>query len=314
MLKPARLGERRVPRQRRSPEPSQHATVPAAQVEETTRTSVSAGFVALYALAYMSTTLLFLAPALVSLALKVNDLVGIDAAPKNLSMVASIGAALSIVANPVFGHLSDRTSSRWGMRRPWMVLGLVVGSLGILLVAVAPSVAVVTLGWCVAQVFYNALLAAQVAVLADQVPTTQRGMVAGVLGICLPLGSICGTFLVNVFAPHLSAMFLGPCALAAVFILVFVVVLPDRRLTPEARAWRSAGRRFHWKALVVNPRANPDFSWAFASKFLFVMAFAFLTTYQAYYCSRTSARPRPRCRTKCSSAPSPRDWSSSPPL
>jgi MFS family permease len=33
----------------------------------------------------------------------------------------------------------------------------------------------------------------------------------------------------------------------------------------------------------VNPWKNPDFAWAFASRFLFLLAYAFLTTYQAYY-------------------------------
>ena len=33
----------------------------------------------------------------------------------------------------------------------------------------------------------------------------------------------------------------------------------------------------------MNPRKNPDFAWAFAGRFLFVLAYAFLTTYQAYY-------------------------------
>jgi MFS family permease len=31
------------------------------------------------------------------------------------------------------------------------------------------------------------------------------------------------------------------------------------------------------------PRKNPDFAWAFVSRFLFVLAYAFLVTYQAYY-------------------------------
>ena len=44
-------------------------------------------------------------------------------------------------------------------------------------VAVAPNIAVVLVGWCIAQVFFNALLAAQVAVLPDQVPVPQRGLV-----------------------------------------------------------------------------------------------------------------------------------------
>ena len=56
-----------------------------------------------------------------------------------------------------------------------MVIGLLGGSLGILVVALAPTVAVVLVGWCIAQLFFNALLAAMVAVLPDQVPTAQRG-------------------------------------------------------------------------------------------------------------------------------------------
>jgi hypothetical protein len=50
------------------------------------------GFIALYTLAFMSTSLLFLAPLLVTLALKVNSLVGIQQAPSSLALVAGTGA------------------------------------------------------------------------------------------------------------------------------------------------------------------------------------------------------------------------------
>src|SRR6185312_16233876 len=149
-----------------------------------------------YALALLSTSLLFLAPLLVTLALKVNALVGTERAPNSLSLVAGVGGLLSIVANPFFGRMSDRTASRWGMRRPWMVIGLVGGSVGILVVALAPTIPVVLVGWCIAQLFFNAVLAAMVAVLPDQVPAGQRGLVAGVLGVCLPIASVSGTFVV----------------------------------------------------------------------------------------------------------------------
>ena len=238
-------------------------------------------FVALYALAYMSTCLLFLAPLLVSLALKVNSLVGIEQAPNSLALVAGVGAAVAMFTNPFCGKLSDRTSSPLGMRRPWIVGGLVGGTLGVLVVAVAPTIPVVLLGWCVAQVGFNALLAAMVAVLPDQVPVEQRGMVAGVLGVCLPVASVVGTFLVKLFTGNTIAMFLVPCAVAAAFILLFAVTLPDRRLDRGDRpAWsvRELASTF-W----VSPRRNPDFAWAFTSRFLFVLAYAFLVTYQAYY-------------------------------
>ena len=107
------------------------------------------GFILLYAAAYMSNILLFLAPLLVTLALKVQSLVGIDRAPSSLALVAGVGALVSMVANPFFGRMSDRTVSRLGMRRPWMLVGLVRGTLCILVVALASSVPVVLVGWCV---------------------------------------------------------------------------------------------------------------------------------------------------------------------
>ena len=91
----------------------------------------------------MSTSLVFLAPLLVTLALKVNSLVGIEQAPNSLALVAGTGALLAVVGNPFFGKMSDRTSSSLGMRRPWIIIGLVGGSLGILIVALAPNMAVV---------------------------------------------------------------------------------------------------------------------------------------------------------------------------
>ena len=224
---------------------------------------------------------MFLAPLLVSLALKVNSLVGIDQAPNSLALVTGIGSLLAMFANPFFGKMSDRTSWRLGMRRPWMVIGLAGGSLGILVVALAPTVPVVLIGWCVAQLFFNALLAALVAVLPDQVPTAQRGLVSGILGVCLPIASVCGTFLVQLFAGSRLAMFLAPCAIGGFFILLFAITLKDRRLAgADKPAW---SLREFASTFYVNPRRSPDFAWAFVSRFMLLLAYAFLVTYQAYY-------------------------------
>jgi MFS family permease len=229
----------------------------------------------------MATCLMFLAPLLVTLALKVNSLVGVERAPASLALVAGVGAFLAMVCNPLFGTLSDRTSSRLGMRRPWMVIGLVGGTLGIFVVASAPSIVVVLVGWCIAQLFFNALLAVMVAVLPDQVPSAQRGLVAGILGVCMPVASVSGTFLVQLFAGKQLAMFLAPCAVGGFFVLLFAAALDDRRLAKgDVPKWslRQLASTFY-----INPRQSPNFAWAFASRFLFVLAYAFLVTYQAYY-------------------------------
>jgi len=98
--------------------PGATSSAPTAAPANSTVEQVGWGFIALYALAYIGTILLFLAPLLVSLSLKVNDLVGTDRAPNNLSLVAGVGAFLAMFANPFFGKLSDRTLPRWACDDP----------------------------------------------------------------------------------------------------------------------------------------------------------------------------------------------------
>jgi len=243
--------------------------------------AVGWGFITRYALAYMSTCLLFLAPALVSLALKVNSLVGLERAPSSLALIASVGALVAMVGNPFFGRLSDRTTWRLGRRRPWLIIGLAGGSIGILVVAIAPTVPVVLVGWCLAQLSFNALLAALVAVLPDQVPPAQRGILGGILGVCMPVASVIGTFLVKLFEPNLIEMFLAPCVFGAIFVVLFAVTMKDaQHLSVDHPPWSI---REFVATFYVNPREHPSFAWAFASRFMFVLAYAFLTTYQAYF-------------------------------
>jgi hypothetical protein len=107
------------------------------------------------------------------------------------------------------------------------------------------------------------------------------GLVSGVLGVCLPVASVCATFLVKLFTGSLLVMFLVPCAIGGFFILLFAVTLHDRRLAEEEKpAW---SLREFAGIFYVSPRKNPDFAWAFGSRFMFVMAYAFLVSYQAFY-------------------------------
>jgi MFS family permease len=251
------------------------------KVEHAAPSRVGWGFIALYACSYTGGSLLFLAPLLVSLALKVRDLVGVEAAPEALALVAGVGSLMSLVANPMFGRLSDRTASRWGMRRPWLVVGVAIGALGTLVVATAPNIGTIVIGWCLCQIFFNATLAAQTAVLADQVPPAQRGVVSGVLGLAVPAASVVGTYLVQLFDHSTVLMFVVPCAVGGAAVLLFAWRLKDRHLdAADKPPWslRELAATFY-----VSPRSNPDFAWAFLSRFLLVSAYAFLVTFQAFF-------------------------------
>ena len=147
--------------------------------------TASAGFVALYAFAYAALWLALLTPAIVTLALRIQQLAPENAA-RSISLVLCVGALVALISNPFFGALSDRTTSRFGRRRPWLVGGALCGLAALALIGRAPTINMLLLGWCIVQLAFNAVLAAMVAVLPDQVPATQRGTVVGVLGVIGP--------------------------------------------------------------------------------------------------------------------------------
>ena len=129
--------------------------------------------VGVYSLAYFGVWMALLTPVVVTLALRVAQ---IDPVNKeaSLSWILGAGAIVAMLANPIAGLLSDRTTSRLGMRRPWLIGGMALGLAGLYAVATG-GLWMIGIGWCVAQLGFNALLAAIVAILPDQVPEAQRG-------------------------------------------------------------------------------------------------------------------------------------------
>jgi GPH family glycoside/pentoside/hexuronide:cation symporter len=48
---------------------------------------------------------------------------GLGLTTKQLALILFIYTFIDAIDNPVYGFLSDRTRSRWGRRRPWLVIG-----------------------------------------------------------------------------------------------------------------------------------------------------------------------------------------------
>lgn len=225
--------------------------------------------------------LALLTPVLVSMAFKVQHITSSpEEATAQLGLIMGVGALFALVANPLAGRLSDRTTSRFGMRRPWILGGTLVGLGGFALIGVAQSVWVVLIAWCLVQTAMNAVLAAANATLPDQVPVTGRGKVSGIVGLTTPLGILAGSFLVN-FLPDDFARFVVPAAIATVLSVLFVLVLKDRRLDEKPAQRFTIGQFFG--SFVFNPRKHPDFGWTWLTKFLVMFGYAGIATFLPFY-------------------------------
>ncbi|TAL71674.1 MAG: MFS transporter [Rhodanobacter sp.] len=237
-------------------------------------------FIAAYGMAYLGLWVALLPPILVELPMRVRELAPAHAAG-GLSLVVGMGALIALFANPFFGRLSDRTTSRFGMRRPWLLAGALGGMLGLAVVATAVSIPQLLLGWCIAQLAFNAQLAALAAILADQVSSSQRGMVSGIVNLSLPLGMVGGTFLVEALEEFRLGVFLVPAVIALASTLALAWVLPDQRLAA------GHGVRYGWREFFgsfwIDPRRFPDFSWVWGSRFLLYAGVSLLMIYQEFY-------------------------------
>ncbi|WP_309064935.1 MFS transporter [Microbacterium sp.] len=226
-----------------------------------------------------------LGPAIVGIGIKITSLVASGAIPENAAtgagaVLGGVGALFATIANVVFGRLSDRTSSKWGRRRIWIVLGTVIMTVAFLIMALAPNLFLATAGWALAQLGANMALAPFIATIADQVPQFQRGKVTAALGIAQNVGVLGGTYVAQWFMNDLVIMFVAPSVLAVIVMVIFAVVLPDRVLPVKPPR---ATMREWWETFWVSPVKYPDYALAWWSRFMIMFASFGFTTFRYFY-------------------------------
>ena len=118
----------------------------------------------------------------------------LNAQPALIGLLSNERALVAAVAQPIVGRASDRTRTRLGKRRPFMLVGvpLMAASLGIL--ATHPPFWIMFALLSVAAFFLWVALDPYNALIADLFPASQRGRVGGILGLVQMLGS--ATFLI----------------------------------------------------------------------------------------------------------------------
>lgn len=252
---------------------------PAALAEPTVR--VRPLFLATLALANLGVMLAFFTPIQNLLPRLSEQIAGADGKEAALAWVTGVGAFVAIVANPLAGALSDRTTSRFGRRRPFIILGAFVGAVFIALLSTQSTVVGLAVMWGLGQAAINAAYAGITATIPDQVPVPQRGVASGWVGLSQTLGIVLGVALVSFVVVDLAGGTYLIAVLAAVLVIPFVLVLRDPRLTRAERPPFHLGTflRGFW----VSPRKHPDFAWAWIARFLVSLGSAMATLYLLFF-------------------------------
>ncbi|MFI6028051.1 MFS transporter [Amycolatopsis magusensis] len=236
------------------------------------------GFLFFLGFAAVGAAMANLVPAVLTLSLKATQL---DAARATtiVSVVSGVGALASLLAFPLLGRLSDRTTSRLGRRRPFLLLAVVLYAVGAGCMLAAGNTAVLTLSAVATFAGFSSVTVGCTAVLTDQLPPHRRGPASAVIGLSLPLGAVLGLFTAQLVAPDLTAMILLPAAAAIAGALLLFTTLDD----PPGTARPPFDARELLRTFWVNPRRRPDFAWAWASRLLVFLGVAAIQAYQTFY-------------------------------
>ncbi|MFD9134523.1 MFS transporter [Streptomyces bottropensis] len=235
------------------------------------------------ALAQFGTYLAVLTPVVVTLALRVNQIVPEADRGAALGRVLSVGALLAMLGNPVFGALSDRTTSRFGRRRPWLLGGMTAGLTGLLVVALGTGLTTLMLGWALAQLGINATLAALTSCVPDLIPDRQRARVSGIVGMTLSLSLVAGAGLARLFSGSLFLAFLVPGLIGLASVGFLTMIIKDRDRPARAGTFEPYGVKELLRSFWVDPRRHPDFMWNFVGRFLVFTGVACVTSYSVYF-------------------------------
>ncbi|MGW1509372.1 MFS transporter [Streptomyces sp. NPDC002394] len=251
---------------------------PAAFAEPTV--PVTAGWTAGLSLATLAVFMAFMTPIQILLPLQLEH---IDPHDKNtaLSLVTGLGALVAVLANPLAGAWSDRTTSRFGRRRPWILGGALAGAAGLAATATQHTVAGVAVGWCLAQAGLNAMLAGVTTPIADRVPLGQRAVVSGWTGLMQSVGLVLGALITTLVVTGVGSGYVTLAALTVVLALPFALRQSEPALPRELRPAFDA--RAFARSFWVSPRLHPDFGWAWLTRFLINLGNALGTLYLFYF-------------------------------
>ncbi|WP_211215494.1 MFS transporter [Agromyces subbeticus] len=244
-----------------------------------TRKPVGPLFIAVYALVMFGIWMSIMLPASVTIALRISE-IDPDNKTTSYSIAAGVGTLVALLANPFFGRLSDRTRSRFGRRRPWIVIGLAGTIAGAAIIGLSNSMPMLLLGWIIMQAFVNAAIAAALAIVPDRIPEKQQGLVGSLSGTASAAALLVGVFFVQWFPSNMLAQFGLPVLVAIVFSVVLIAMFRDD--TPAPADIEPFSLREFIGSFYVNPRTSPDFAKLLAALFLISCGLGVIATYTVY--------------------------------
>jgi Na+/melibiose symporter-like transporter len=224
------------------------------------------------------------------LPLRLLDLVAEAEKNTKLGLLTFAGLILAMIVQPIAGAISDRSGFRWGRRRPYILLGSLIGVLLLPGIGLFQSYAALFAIYCLLQMTSNTAQGPYQAFIPDLVPPGRKGLASGVKSLLEITGGIAivrligyfmgnyvpgeGTFWLWLVLGVLAAVLLG-----AMLATIIMVREPESRISErQPLMWKTLARSFR-----IDMRKDRDFIVFLVSRLLIFMALATIQTFALFY-------------------------------
>ena len=249
---------------------------------------VGGGWIALFATAWLGIWMAQLTPIQLLLPQQVEDVVKGHLWTDNVlafGVISGIAGFFALITFPLTGALSDRTTSRFGRRRPWIFAGVLVFAISLVLLDFQTTIVGVGIFWSTSIIGFSIASSATTATLSDQVPVNQRGFVSGWISAPQAIGTILGLTLVTTIWLDVASEQAFGYPLVAVLLIVlalpFIATLPDQPLRKDQRPRGGLGTIL--AGFWINPVKHPDFGYTLLGRILVNLGNALGTTLLLYF-------------------------------
>lgn len=207
-----------------------------------------------------------------------------------LGIITSLGLFLAVIVQPAAGALSDKSSFRWGRRRPFILFGTLFDLVFLLAIAMAGNYWLLLAAYLLLQLSSNMAQGPYQGLIPDLVPNHRRGAASG----AKQLAEIGGVIATSVVTAHLMGQGQLPAALATIgaflVITMLITVLGTREeppSNPESGTWH-----------IARPRSiNPDYLWLLTSRLLVLLGMNLVRNFALYFLEDVLHLPNPAAAT-----------------
>jgi MFS family permease len=199
-----------------------------------------------------------------------------------LGVMNALGLVVAIVIQPMMGAISDRSTTRWGRRRPYILLGTSLDLVFLTLIGLAGSYWLLFAGVLLLQFASNTAHGPLQGLIPDLVPEERRGRAVGVKQVLEIVGMIAGYLVSGYFLARgqtwlALGIIMAVLALAALFTVSLVREEPSKAVPTEPLLSHLL------RIFNIDLKRYPDFAWWVLSRLFILLGMNLVRNYAVYY-------------------------------